>query len=154
DPGVVVVRGGVIEAVGPVGSTRVPADASAVDTTGKVVYAAFVDPYVTVDRLAGKSPKKPPGGGEAGTQGPRERGPRATQPAGRPVRAEARAADGLVVKDSVADTYRRLGFAVVAAVPTSGVMRGRGAVVSLSDAPLSVRVIDPQNGQFVSLEPP
>ena len=154
DPGVVVVRGGVIEAVGPVGSTRVPADASAVDTTGRVVYAAFLDPYVTVDRLAGRSPKKPRDEEEAEGDAPRERGSRATQPAGPPVRAEARAVDGLVVKDSVADTYRRLGFAVVAAVPTSGVMRGRGAVVSLSDAPISARVIDPQNGQVVSLEPP
>ncbi len=75
-------------------------------------------------------------------------------PAGPPVRAEARAVDALVVKDSVAETYRRLGFAVVAAVPASGVMRGRGAVVSLAEAPLSARVIDPQNGQVVSLEPP
>ncbi len=153
DPGVVVVRGGVIEAVGPVGSTRLPADASSVDTTGKVVYAAFVDPYVSLDRLAGKSPKKPRDDEEE-SQTPRERGSRATQPAGPPVRSEARAVDALVVKDSVADTYRRLGFAVVAAVPVSGVMRGRGAVVSLSEAPLSARVIDPQNGQVVSLEPP
>jgi imidazolonepropionase-like amidohydrolase len=153
DPGVVVVRGGVIEAVGPAGSTRVPADASAVDTTGKVVYAAFLDPYVSVDRLAGKSPKKPRDDDEAADT-PRERGSRATQPAGPPVRAEARAVDALVVKDSVAETYRRLGFAVVAAVPASGVMRGRVAVVSLSEAPLSARVIDPQNGQVVSLEPP
>ena len=73
DPGVVVVRGGVIEAVGPVGSTRVPADASAVDTTGRVVYAAFLDPYVTVDRLAGRSPKKPRDEEEAEGDAPRER---------------------------------------------------------------------------------
>jgi len=153
DPGVVVVRGGVIEAVGPAGSTRVPADASTIDTTGKVIYAAFLDPYVSVDRLAGKGPKKPKDDEEE-TEAPRERGSRATQPIGPPVRAEARAVEDLVVKDSVAEKYRRLGFAVVAAVPTSGVMRGRAAVVSLAEGPIGERVIDPQNGQVVSLEPP
>ena len=44
-------RGGVIEAVGPVGSTPVPADARLIDVKGKVVHAAFIDPYVPVDRL-------------------------------------------------------------------------------------------------------
>ena len=56
DPGVVVVRGGVIAAVGPAGSTAIPADARIFDVKGKVVHAAFIDPYVSVDRLAGKSP--------------------------------------------------------------------------------------------------
>jgi imidazolonepropionase-like amidohydrolase len=154
DPGVVVVRGGVIEAVGPAGSTRVPADASAVDTTGKVVYAAFIDPYVPVDRLAGKSPKKPRDDEQAESEEAPGRGSRSGQSPSSPVRADTRALDGLVVKDSVAETYRKLGFGVVAAVPATGVMRGSGAVVTLADGPLASRVIDPLNGQVVSLEPP
>ena len=57
ESGVVVVRGGVIEAVGPAG-TAIPSDASVIDVSGKVIHAAFVDPYVTTDRLAGRSPKR------------------------------------------------------------------------------------------------
>src|SRR5262249_2182309 len=59
DPGVVVVRGGVIEAVGSEGSVRVPADARVYDLKGKTVHAAFVDPYASADRLAGRRPPQP-----------------------------------------------------------------------------------------------
>jgi imidazolonepropionase-like amidohydrolase len=59
DPGVVVIRGGVIEAVGPVATTPIPADARVIDVQGKVIHAAFIDPHVSTDRLAGKGPKRP-----------------------------------------------------------------------------------------------
>ena len=49
--GVIVVRGGVIEAAGPPGQTAIPADARIFDHKGKVVHAAFIDPYVPADRL-------------------------------------------------------------------------------------------------------
>ncbi len=41
----------------------------------------------------------------------------------------------------------------MAAAPSAGVMRGRGAVVSLADGPISGRILDAESGQFVSLEP-
>src|SRR6516225_2047889 len=75
DPGAVV-RGGVIEAVGPAGSTAVPADARVFDVHGKVVHAAYIDAYVPTDRLAGKGPRKPPDEEEASAAGSRRsRGP-------------------------------------------------------------------------------
>jgi hypothetical protein len=48
DPGVVVVRGGVIEAVGPAGKVAVPADARVFDLRGRVVHAAFDFRYSVV----------------------------------------------------------------------------------------------------------
>src|SRR5260370_40448265 len=48
--GVVVGRGGVIEAVGPQGKTSIPADARASDLKGKLLHAAFIEPYVSADR--------------------------------------------------------------------------------------------------------
>jgi len=59
DRGVVVVRGGVVEAVGAEGKVTVPADARVFDLSGKIVHAAFVDPYVSADRLAGRKPRGP-----------------------------------------------------------------------------------------------
>ena len=59
DPGVVVIRGGVIEAVGPEGKTAIPADARVFELKGKTVHAAFIDPYVPADRLAGRRPRTP-----------------------------------------------------------------------------------------------
>ena len=151
DPGVVVVRGGVVEAVGPAGSTSVPADARVFDVRGKVVHAAYLDAYVPTDRLAGKGPRKPPDEEEASSGSRRSRGP--SPNAAPPAHAETRAIDDLAVKDSVADGYRKMGFAVVAAAPASGVLRGRGAVVSLGQGPLAGRVLDAGSGQYVALEP-
>ena len=153
EAGVVVVRGGVIEAVGPASTTAVPADASVIDVSGKVVHAAFIDPYVTTDRLAGRSPKRAKDAGAPAptpASAPREAGP-AVHPVAA-VRADERALDGLTIKDDVAEELRRQGFGVVAAVPTAGVLRGQGAVVSLTDGPISGRVLDPSNGQIVAMK--
>ena len=147
DPGIIVIRGGVIEAAGPASSTAIPADARVIDVKGQTIHAAFLDPYVTTDRLAGKKPPAPrdeeedSAAPDAGRGGP---------PASN--RANERVLDGLVVKDRVAEAYRRLGFAVVGAVPpTPGILRGAGAVVGLGDA--DTRVLSDRFGQYVSLEP-
>ncbi len=156
DPGVVVVRGGVIEAAGPEGSTPIPPDARIVDVRGRVVHAAFVDAHVPADRLAGKGPKKPPDEPGGSASGAAASSKRAAGPAQHPVaavRAEERAVDTLAIKDDVADTYRRLGFAVVAAAPPSGVLRGEGAVVSLAAGPVPGRVLVAESGQYAVLEP-
>jgi imidazolonepropionase-like amidohydrolase len=146
DSGIVVVRGGVIEAAGPSSSTAIPADARVIDLKGQTIHAAFLDPYVTTDRLAGKKPPAPrdeeedSSGSDAARGGP---------PASN--RANERVLEALSIKDRVADTYRRLGFAVVAAVPSAGILRGAGAVVDLGDA--DSRVLVERFGQYVSLEP-
>ncbi len=154
DPGVVVVRGGVIESVGPAGSTAIPADARIFDVKGRVVHAAYIDPYVPVDRLEGKGPRRPPDEEESGTTTRRSR--RSSGPAAHPTpaaRAEERALDELTVKESVGDAYRRMGFAVVEVAPDAGVLRGRGAVVSLAAGSEPGRVLEAAGGQYVSLEP-
>ncbi len=156
DPGVVVVRGGVIEAVGPAATTAIPADATSIDVTGKVLHAAFIDPYVTTDRLAGR-PSKRPSDDESTAPAAAPSPARNVGPAAHPVsavRAETRALEGLAVKDDVAAALREQGFGVVAAVPTAGVLRGQGAVVSLTDGPISGRVLDPSNGQVVAMKGP
>ena len=52
EKGTVVVRGGLIEGVGP--QVAVPADAEVRDLAVRTVYAGLIDPYVTLSRLAGK----------------------------------------------------------------------------------------------------
>jgi len=156
DPGAVVVRGGVIEAVGPAGKVAVPADARVFDVRGKVVHAAFIDPDVSADRLAGRRPRGPSDEEEPSE----ERTPAAPRRPSGPgahalasVRADERVVDSLNVVDRVADAYRRLGFAVVAAVPQTGILRGRSAIVSLADGPLSGRVLLADGGQVISVDP-
>jgi len=155
DRGVVVVRGGVVEAVGPQGKVSIPADARVFDLGGRVVHAAFVDPYVSAERLAGRKPRTPSDEEEP----PEERTPpprRTRGPAEHPlasVRADDRVIDGLIVADRVSDAYRRIGYAVVAASPQTGILRGRSAVVSLADGPISGRVLEADGAHVISLEP-
>ncbi|HEY6050851.1 MAG TPA: amidohydrolase family protein, partial [Thermoanaerobaculia bacterium] len=158
DPGVVVVRGGVIEAVGMDGRVAVPADARVFDLKGKTLHAAYIDPYVDADRLAGRRPRAPIDDEEQAEQpAPSGRGAAAgatpVPPPASPAHPEQRVLDSLKISDRVADMYRRLGFAVVAAVPSAGVLRGTGALLSLGDGPLETRVLDRDAGQYVSLEP-
>jgi imidazolonepropionase-like amidohydrolase len=158
DPGVVVVRGGIIEAAGPAGSTAIPADARVFDRKGKVVHAAFVDPYVSADRLAGRRARAPiddedaegapatPGRGGAGA-------PSSGAPPSDPAHPEQRVVETLRVAERVAESYRRSGFAVVAAVPASGILRGRGAVVTLGEGPLEGRILTADDAHYATLDP-
>src|SRR4029453_11059805 len=57
--GTVVIRGGVIGGGGPVERVAVPEDARVFDLEGKVVHAAFIDPHVPVDTLAGRRSRGP-----------------------------------------------------------------------------------------------
>ncbi|MFN2387940.1 MAG: amidohydrolase family protein [Thermoanaerobaculia bacterium] len=155
DPGVVVIRGGVIEAAGRDGAVAIPADARVHDLRGKVVHAGFIDPHVAASRLEGRRARTP-----SDEEEPEERPTppaRVTRgPADHPltaVRADERVLDTLTVRDRVAETYRRMGFAVVGAVPDAGTLRGRGTVVSLAEGPMTSRVIEPESGQYVALEP-
>src|SRR5262249_32819415 len=147
-------------AVGAVGKIAVPADARVYDLKGKTVYAAFIDPYVATDRLAGRRPRQPqdeeePAGGAApGGQAAAARPP--SGPGAHPlptVGAEERAIENLTVPERVAEAYRRTGFAVVVAAPQTGILRGKGAVVSLADGPVGGRILLDEYGQFVTLEP-
>ena len=94
-------------------------------------------------RRTGPAPARPPAAGP----GERTRS--------RPSASEDRVIDTLAVSRTASPTtYRRLGFAVVAAVPQAGILRGRGAVVSLADGPMSRRGSSkPTAARYVSLEP-
>src|SRR5262249_52626262 len=53
DPGTIVVRRGVIEAVGPAKDVAIPYDAETIEGKGLVVYPGFIDLYTTVGQRAG-----------------------------------------------------------------------------------------------------
>ena len=137
--------------MGPAAQVRIPADARVFDLAGRVVHAAYLDPYVTADRLAGKKPKGPQDDeepAEPGVSGRGSGGPPASN------RAADRVVGSLPVKDRVAESYRRLGFAVVAVAPPSpGVLRGAARSSALGDGPVESRLLSSDFGQYVSLEP-
>lgn len=145
ESGTVVIRDGVIEAVGA--SVPAPADARVWELDGLTVYPGLIEPYA-VRRWPGEGE----GEGEEGEGG--SGGGGGTDPgAGDPnpiVHAEREiAAWGLEARD--AGQLREAGYGAAAVAPGGGLLRGWSAVVSLADGPVRETLLVPRLAQNVSL---
>ena len=63
DSGTIIIRCGIIEAVGPAKDIEVPYDAETIDGKGLVVYPGFIDLYTTIGQHAGVERARPPARG-------------------------------------------------------------------------------------------
>jgi imidazolonepropionase-like amidohydrolase len=156
--GTIVVRDGVIVAVGPSGAVAVPPDATPIDLAGKTVYPGLIDAYVTLGRLAGEK-ERPPDDDEAVRGRPVPSPTPTPEPVGNVhpvsrVTPERRASAEIKVDAEAVAALRDEGFAVVQAVPDAGIFRGHAAVLSLGDGPVSKNLVVPKSAQIVSVEAP
>ena len=149
--GVVVIRDGLIEAVGK--DLKIPADAVAIDAKGMFVYPGLID-------AGGWSPSQespaPAGGAERGRSARRESEAGPVYPLA-VVRPERRAADTLQPFDGDrkrdAESWRKLGFAALLAAPAKGVFRGTGALILLLDeTPVNDLIVKDGVGAHVAFE--
>lgn len=139
DSGTVVIRDGIIEAVG----TRVspPADARIhrfereADQPPITVYPGLIEPYLAVATAPTQAQQEEP------------------TPPGRHilVRPDARINAAHWPEDQV-ESLRRAGFTTAVIAPDYGLLRGSGIVANLGDGGLSNNVIDPAFGQFASFD--
>jgi len=109
----VIIRNGLIEAVGE--DLAPPPDARIWPADGLTIYAGLIDAAVLVDVADLESAP----GRHANTR----------------VQSDRRIADTAALPPSVRNTLRSLGFTTAAVHPSSGIFRGRGAVLSLADQP-------------------
>lgn len=128
--GTVVIRDGLIEAVGK--RVQIPADAVVIDGAGAHVYAGLIDPLGEIAAPAAAAR------GRGGTGGSRNPGTGSTQGAVHPlslVHPELRARDLLkpFVDDDGIDKLRALGFTTRLLAPDDGIFRGSSVVVQLHD---------------------
>jgi len=160
--GTVVVRSGLIEAVGE--NVQVPADAWVVDGEGLTVYPGLIDALSTVG-IAGAAPA--PAAATAGRGGrgqtttttptpavaaaaPVER---ARGPEDRPSTTSwLIAADEIQAADRRIETVRSSGFTTAVTFPTRGIFAGQGSVIDLLSGEKSGEmVLVPSAGQYISL---
>jgi imidazolonepropionase-like amidohydrolase len=159
EKGTIVVRDGIISAVGPAGSVAVPVDATEFDLAGKTVYPGLIDPFVTLGRLEGRKEKPShddeaeEGGGLVPTPTPTPEPFGAAHPLSR-VTPERQASREIRVHAEALEAFRAAGFTLVQAVPDSGIFRGESAVLSLGDGPVSKNLVLPKASQVVSLDAP
>jgi Amidohydrolase family len=164
--GTVVVRNGLIEAVGD--NVAVPADAMVVEGEGLTVYPGLIDSLSTVGQ-PGAAPAAPTTGGRGGRgqQAPAQtpanplpglavtitpvvvpRGPE-----DRPQTTSwIKVADEISGADRRIETVRSAGFTTVASFPTRGIFAGQGAIVDLltGGKPGEMVVVSPI-GQYISV---
>ncbi len=156
--GTVVVRNGLIEAVGE--NVTVPPDAWVVAGEGLTVYPGLIDPLSTVG-IAGAA-AAPTGTGRGGrgaagtTAAPAAQAApveRARGPEDRPATTSwLLAADELQPTDRRIEAIRSAGFTTTATFPMRGIFAGQGSLIDLvSGEKAGDMVVVPSLGQYISL---
>jgi imidazolonepropionase-like amidohydrolase len=161
--GTVVVRNGLIEAVGE--NVQVPADAMLVEGEGLTVYPGLIDGLSTWGQPYAGAAAATTGRGGRGATPATPAAPLAAVPAAASTAPPARGPEDrpattswLKIADEVTFTDRRIesarsaGFTTAITFPTRGIFAGQGAIIDLlSDAKSGEMVLVPAAGQYISL---
>ena len=138
--GTIVVRDGLIEAVGE--NVRVPADARVIDGAGLTVYPGFFDANTSLGLAAPTAPRPVggQGGGVQAAQTAQTTNPsNSNYPTG--LQPEEAAADGLKAGEAQFETNRNAGFTTVLTVARDGVFNGQSALINLAGETVSQMII-------------
>jgi imidazolonepropionase-like amidohydrolase len=133
EPGTILVRRGLIEAVGLAKDVVVPYDAETIDGKGLVVYPGFIDLYTTIGQRAGVERSATGKGRPVDLS---EAPLPSTPPDNRKgLTPEFEVARVLELPDALVETRRRLGFTDLLSAPAGAIATGQSALVSLSGLP-------------------
>ncbi|MBK9162509.1 MAG: amidohydrolase family protein [Acidobacteria bacterium] len=141
DRGTVVIRDGLIEAVGA--SAAVPADARVIDAAGHTVYPGFFDALTSLGLQA--RPAAPAGQPAAQQQAAQSN---SRYPAG--LRPEDAAADELRAGEAQFASARNAGFTTALSVGRTGVFNGQSAIINLAGDDVAGMVVKSPVGLHVS----
>jgi len=136
--GVVVIRNGLIEAVGDTG--LIPGDATIIDVKGAHVYPGLIDAQTSLGFAA--PPSRRAGGGSAGS------GERPAEPT-----PDTLAARSVKISDEDADARRATGVTAVVTAPANGIYNGQSVFMILGSGPLESRVVKSTAALQVSFNP-
>jgi len=128
------VKNGVIQAVGS--QVAAPAEARRLDFRDRVIHAAFLDPYVSAERV-----------------GLEETSATSVSGAHPGVHDDFLVSDKLETGDDVFRDFRESGFAVVAVAPSQGIFRGQSAIYQTGRSDTSADLIlNPRAYSVVAFE--
>ena len=133
EDGTVIIRDGIIEAVGE--APAIPADARVWALEGRTIYAGFIDAMTEVGLPEGMtSPSTGRGGGGGAAAAPGQASGDGARYWNAHVRPENDVAAALVLGNGATKDLRELGFTTALSVPRRGVLRGQSALLSLADS--------------------
>ena len=141
EKGVIVIRDGLIEAVGAVDKVKVPADAEIVEAEGLVAYPGLVSSlsnlFIEVPAAAGRA------GGQAApeTESPFLAGQAAPAEDRFPPGPAKLVLDELKPKKASVESFHKAGFTTVLVAPTRGIFEGQSVVLSLNGEAIPPMVV-------------
>jgi hypothetical protein len=153
EKGTVVIRNGLIEAVGA--NLMPPADAQVFDAAGLTVYPGFIDTSSNLG-LAAPRPATPGPGGPGGGGGGQQQQQAAAQAQSISnfrvgLRPEVSVMDDLLAGDAPYATARNAGFTTAVTVGRTGVFHGRSAVINLAGDSVSSLIVRSPFAQHISM---
>lgn len=133
--GVVIIRDGLIEAVGA--NVAIPRDATAIDVAGAHVYPGLIDAQTSLG-FAAAPPRR--GAGSTGERPP--------DPA-----PDTMAIRNVKISDDDADARRATGVTTILSAPASGIFNGQSVVLNLGSGAIESRVIKSPATTQISFNP-
>ncbi|MEW4567191.1 amidohydrolase family protein [Tautonia sp. JC769] len=129
EDGTVVLRGGLIEAVGPALEIEVPYDAETIEGDGLVLYPGFIDLYTTI----GQDENVPRSATGLSRPIPLDEFPQASTPPDNRngLTPEFRVSSALKLEEGAVRSRRNLGFTALLSAPSGAIATGQSALVSL-----------------------
>jgi imidazolonepropionase-like amidohydrolase len=121
--GIVVIRGGLIEAVGA--NVPIPPDATTIDVKGAHVYPGLIDAQTFLGFAAAPARR----GGGASSERPAEPAP------------DTMAMRTANIAEDDANAGRSVGVTTVLTAPSSGIFNGQSVIINLGSGPIESRVI-------------
>lgn len=146
--GTIVVRDGLIEAVGAAGAVKVPADARSINGAGLTVYPGFFDALSTLGLQAAttqtpRAPGQPTQVAQANQSTSNANFPEGLQP-------EQTVFDALRAGDAQFETARNNGFTTALTVPREGIFNGQSAIINLAGDTVSGLIIKSPAAEHVT----
>lgn len=149
EKGTIVVRDGLIEAVGA--NAKAPADAQVFDGSGLTVYPGFIDALTNLG-IAAPAPRTPVGGAGGGLpqSQPTPTAPTSNSNYAEGLRPEETAFDALKAGEAQFETNRNVGFTTVLTVGREGLFNGQSAVINLAGESVSAMIVKAPFAEHVS----
>jgi imidazolonepropionase-like amidohydrolase len=130
--GIVVIRDGLVEAVGA--NVTIPSDATTIDVKGAHVYPGLIDAQTSLGFAAAATPSRRGGGGGAGSGA--GGGERPAEPT-----PDSLALRNVRLTDDDAEGRRATGVLTIVTAPSNGIFNGQSVLLNLGSGPADSRVL-------------
>ena len=141
--GVVIIRDGLIEAVGA--NLAIPPDATVIDAKGGHVYPGLIDAETSLGFVSAAPRRRGPGAGQPPQAAP-QTPPQETSPSFLAVRE-------VKLSDDDVEAKRGTGVTTILTVPSSGIFNGQSVILNLGEGAMESRVIRVGATQQISFNP-